>query len=125
MTSSSVDDHLRAALAVVADDASRKTSTPIVIPVRQILDAVHAALPDLPRIPRYDSQAHERVWSDEAPHSVTELHPDPPRISAYRDGARVSITVEDPDHALTMTLDPVDAESFALHLLAAARHTPC
>jgi hypothetical protein len=120
------DSRLFDALRTMADElAVKHTSMPIVVPARQIADVVNKLLPDLPRIPDYDTvSAPERRWAEATFYSPSEL-PDttPSTMGVYaNDSEQVCVPVTIDGVTTTLTLDFAQAQDFFLAGLGAVEY---
>lgn len=121
----SKDDELWAALARVADQAAAKTAMPLVVPVREIMAAVHAVYDDVPRVPAVNPELLKgrMAWSapqEYVPHKVPDGLPD--YIALFVADRLVHIDAcpnGDHSQAVCVALPPAMARDFFLNGLAA------
>lgn len=119
-----LDSLLRDAFETVGNDlAVKHTTMPIVVPVRQLVDATVRVIGDLPRIPDYDDvSAHKQQWSETQSYSPVELPEDEPKtLGVNAEGAVVVVRANLGSVDDDVRLDPDHAEGFFLAGLAAAR----
>lgn len=126
------DSRLRDEFERVTDEvAARHTSMPIVVPVKELVEAVMRLLPDLPRIPDYDHvSASLARWTETTVYdrySVPDTDPDSIGVFVRDQGpdlGKVCVEFSRPGADVTSTLDlePDAAESFGLAVLAACAY---
>lgn len=123
----SLDDQLWTALTGVADRVAARNAIPLVVPVKEIMAAVHAVYADVPRIPAPDpklSTPFETLRWDEpqkySPHTVLEDLPSYAALSVTEGSVLIEACPnEDHSRAVVVTLPPDTARDFFLNGLAA------
>lgn len=123
----SLDDQLWTALAAVADQVAARNAIPLVVPVKEIMAAVHVVYADVPRIPAPDpklADPHKTLRWDEpqkySPHMALE-NPSNYVALMVAEGSVLIEACPNEDHsrAVVVTLPPDTARDFFLNGLAA------
>ena len=94
-TTPGIDQRIRDALERVADEeAAKSTRVPIVVPVKQISEAMYRIFSGVARIPSYaHARAVEKVYATRLDYSPSEVPPDPDEFQVLAELAGDSPTV--------------------------------